>query len=275
MVVVARVEVPVTLNVPVLAVFAKLVVPVKVGALANTAAPVPVSSLSAVRRFAEVKVPREVVFPTEVMAPVRLAFVVTVPAVRPAAVPVMLVPTKVEGVPRFGVTKVGAFEKTTFPVPVSSERRAANCAEVVKALERPRDEVAICDQVFPALPMRSWFWVMVERPVPPLVAARVPVVSDRAIPRVLVATVETVPLLAINKPLIAPIDKEETDVVANVDVPATLKLPVAVMVSPKKLVPCTVKRAGGVVVPIPTLPALVIRIRSSEFVPRISGCATP
>ena len=35
------------------------------------------------------------------------------------AVPVMLVPTKVDGVPKFGVTKVGDVDKTTLPEPVA------------------------------------------------------------------------------------------------------------------------------------------------------------
>ena len=58
--------------------------------------------------------------PTEVTAPVKLAFVVTLPAVRPAAVPVMFVPTRVDGVPRFGVTSVGLVANTKAPEPVSS-----------------------------------------------------------------------------------------------------------------------------------------------------------
>ena len=62
-----------------------------------------------------------VVFPTEVTSPVRLALVVTLPAVRPEAVPVMLVPTKAEGVPKAGVTSVGEVDKTTPPVPVEAE----------------------------------------------------------------------------------------------------------------------------------------------------------
>ena len=40
-----------------------------------------------------------VAFPTEVTSPVRLALVVTLPAVKPEAVPVMFVPTNAEGVP--------------------------------------------------------------------------------------------------------------------------------------------------------------------------------
>jgi hypothetical protein len=67
---------------------------------------------------AEATVARVVAFPTEVTSPVKLAFVVTFPAVSPAAVPVMFVPTKALGVPRFGVTKTGEFESTTFVVPV-------------------------------------------------------------------------------------------------------------------------------------------------------------
>jgi hypothetical protein len=51
-----------------------------------------------------------VALPVEVIGPVRLALVVTVPAVKPAAVPVTLVITPADGVPRFGVTKVGEAE---------------------------------------------------------------------------------------------------------------------------------------------------------------------
>lgn len=57
-------------------------------------------------------------FPTEVIGPVKLALVVTFPAVKPDAVPVMLVPTSALGVPNAGVTNVGLVLKTTFPVPV-------------------------------------------------------------------------------------------------------------------------------------------------------------
>ncbi len=79
--------------------------------------------------------------------------------------------------------KVGEAEKTTFPVPVSSESHEANWSELEKRLD-----VAICVHVFPAPPMRSWFADIVERPVPPLVAASVPVVSPIAIPRLEVAS---------------------------------------------------------------------------------------
>ena len=48
----------------------------------------------------------DVALPTEVIGPVRLALVVTVPAVNPVAVPVRLVATPETGVPKAGATKV-------------------------------------------------------------------------------------------------------------------------------------------------------------------------
>ena len=90
-----------------------------VGLVANTKAPVPVSSLTAAKRLADVIDPNDVALPTLVTAPVKLALVVTLPAVKPAAVPVMFVPTNALGVPRAGVTNVGDVAKAnTVPVPV-------------------------------------------------------------------------------------------------------------------------------------------------------------
>lgn len=62
----------------------------------------------------------------------RLALVVTFPAVSPAAVPVIFVPTKEDGVPREGVTSVGLVACTTLPDPV-----------VVPAIRFPELSVAI------------------------------------------------------------------------------------------------------------------------------------
>jgi len=56
--------------------------------------------------------------PTEVTSPVKLALVVTLLAVNAVAVPVMFVPTKADGVPKLGVTRVGLFDNTTLVVPV-------------------------------------------------------------------------------------------------------------------------------------------------------------
>ena len=73
-----------------------------------------------------------VALPTEVTPPVRLALVVTVPAVNPDAVPVMFVPTRVDGVPRFGVTRIGlVFITNVVPVPVCNAMEVALPTEVI------------------------------------------------------------------------------------------------------------------------------------------------
>lgn len=51
-------------------------------------------------------------------------------AVRPEAVPVALVATRADGVPRAGVTSVGELAKTKAPVPVSSVTALARLAEL-------------------------------------------------------------------------------------------------------------------------------------------------
>jgi len=109
----------------------------KVGEVANTADPEPVSSVKAPARLEELNEPKEVALPTEVTAPVKLALVVTLPAVKPEAVPVMFVPTKADGVPKAGVTNVGLVAKTNDPVPVSSVT-----AEIRFALEGVARKVA-------------------------------------------------------------------------------------------------------------------------------------
>ena len=52
------------------------------------------------------------------------------PILKPAAVPVIFVPTSADGVPRAGVTRIGLVAKTFAPVPVSSVSAVASCAEV-------------------------------------------------------------------------------------------------------------------------------------------------
>ena len=68
--------------------------------------------------------------PTEVTAPVRLALVTAEPAIRPKAVPVILVAIIAVGVPKLGVTKVGDVANTSEPVPVSSVTDARKLADV-------------------------------------------------------------------------------------------------------------------------------------------------
>ena len=110
-----------------------------VGLVANTAEPVPVSSVKAANKLAELNDPNDVALPTLVTAPVKLALVVTFPAVRPAAVPVMFVPTSALGVPRAGVTSVGLVANTNDPEPVSSVTAVAKLADdgVAKKVATP------------------------------------------------------------------------------------------------------------------------------------------
>ena len=83
----------------------------RVGDVANTAAPEPVSSDKAVDSCAEVNDPKTAALPVEVTCPVKFALVVTLPAVKFAAVPDRLVATPEAGVPRAGVTSVGLVAK--------------------------------------------------------------------------------------------------------------------------------------------------------------------
>ena len=64
------------------------------------------------------------------IGPVKLAFVVTLPEVKPEAVPVKLVATPDAGVPNAGVTNVGEFANTAAPVPVSSVKAVDKLPEV-------------------------------------------------------------------------------------------------------------------------------------------------
>jgi hypothetical protein len=148
---------------------------IKVGLVANATSPEPVSSVNAVRNWAEVNDPKEAALPTDVTIPVRLALVITVVAfpalvtppvklalvttvvafptevtppvklalvttvaalptdvtppvklalvvtllaVKAVAVPVIFVPTRADGVPRAGVTRVGLVTLTKLPDPV-------------------------------------------------------------------------------------------------------------------------------------------------------------
>jgi len=80
---------------------------VRLGLVANTAEPDPVSSVSAAARFALVGVPRNVVTPVpRPLTPVEIGK------------PVAFVSVPLTGVPRAGVTRMGEFERTTDPVPV-------------------------------------------------------------------------------------------------------------------------------------------------------------
>ena len=80
---------------------------ISVGLLANTKAPVPVSSVTAASKLALDGVPKKVATP--VPKP-------EIPVDK--GKPVAFVSTAAEGVPNAGVTNVGEFDKTTEPEPV-------------------------------------------------------------------------------------------------------------------------------------------------------------
>ena len=93
-----------------------------VGVFANTAAPVPVSSVKAAIRFALDGVANTVATPVpKPLTPVLIGK------------PVAFVNVPEVGVPNIGVTNVGEVANTANPEPVSSESTPANCAELVVA----------------------------------------------------------------------------------------------------------------------------------------------
>lgn len=130
-------------------------------------------------------------FPIEVMGPVKFAFVVTFPAVRPEAVPVMFVPTKADGVPSAGVTRVGLVARTTLPVPV-----------VEPAVKLPPDVVATTGTLAPTLVVTVPA-LIVEKVVVP---GTVPVMVGVAIVGLVASTTEPAPVVirlmaAVTRPL--------------------------------------------------------------------------
>ena len=111
-----------------------------------------------------------VVFPTEVTSPVRLALVVTLPAVRPEAVPVILVPVNAEGTPRSGATRVAfvnvLFVSVSVPAKVAKVPVVGSVTAVVfvavnvvaKAPEVERSPPRVID--FPVLLVRNSFLLL-------------------------------------------------------------------------------------------------------------------
>jgi hypothetical protein len=172
----------------------------RVGEVANTADPVPVSSVKAPKRLAELNEPKEVALPTEVTAPVKLALVVTLPAVRPEAVPVMFVPTKADGVPKAGVTRVGLVANTADPVPVSSVNAASKFAE----LNDPKDVALPTEVTAPVrLALVTTVAALPTEVTPPVRLAfvvTVPAVKPDAVPVMFVPTsAEGVPNAGVTK----------------------------------------------------------------------------
>jgi len=104
----------------------------KVGLVANTKAPVPVSSVTAVARFALEGVARKVATPVpRPLTPVEIGR------------PVALVSVAEEGVPKAGVTKVGEVARTLLPVPVLVTLTAFLLASKAKAVEAVRPDKVV------------------------------------------------------------------------------------------------------------------------------------
>jgi hypothetical protein len=200
----------------------------KVGEVANTAEPVPVSSVKAPKRLAELNEPSDAALPTEVTAPVKLAFVVTLPAVRPDAVPVMFVPTNALGVPNAGVTNVGLVDNTTLPDPVEVVTPVPPC-KTVKAVVRPVIEVMSEFAPLAAALKLVLALAAVEAPVPPSATAKsvMPVI----VPPVMVALLDVsgpvTPAVAVTAPV-------------SVDAPVTFKVVLAVIALAARVVLATV-----------------------------------
>jgi hypothetical protein len=100
---------------------------IRVGEVENTRLPVPVSSVTAAMRFAELGVASHVATP------------VPRPDIPPTGRPVQFVSTPLVGVPRRGVTRVGLVAKTADPDPVSSVIAALRFPDVglVRKVETP------------------------------------------------------------------------------------------------------------------------------------------
>lgn len=107
-------------NTPVSVSAAPVIVPVKIGLIENTADPVPVSSVRAAIRFAELGVARNVATPVpKPETPLEMGS------------PVALVRVAADGVPKSGVVSAGLVAKTSKPVPVSLLMIPASWADVV------------------------------------------------------------------------------------------------------------------------------------------------
>ena len=150
----------------------------KVGDVANTATPVPVSSDKAVAKLADVNEPNDVAFPVDVTAPVKFALVTTVVAfptlvtipvklalVVFAAVTKAVVANAVVLLPAVWVTPIVPVGKDGVPVKVGEARGAAPVTSATGI-----DAFAVMADV----PFPFTYPVKVVAPDPPLATAKVP-----------------------------------------------------------------------------------------------------
>lgn len=170
----------------------------KVGDVEKTRFPLPVSLVTVAARLALVGVARKV----------------AIPVARPempdaTGRPVPLVRTIAEGVPRFGVVRTGLVEKTTTPVPVSSESTPASWAELV---------AANCDSGEPVTPHVGQAYV-----TSPADAATVSgEVAAKLVPDAPIKGPTVVPLIRTNRPTVVT-HISPSDGPAGVDPGAMLK----------------------------------------------------
>jgi hypothetical protein len=101
----------------------------KVGEVANTNDPEPVSSVTADFKFALDGTPKKVATPAPKLV------------IEAKGSPVQFVKTPEEGVPKAGVTNTGEVAKTAFPVPVTALETKFFDASVKTACETVNDEI--------------------------------------------------------------------------------------------------------------------------------------
>lgn len=135
--------------------------------------------------------------PTDVTSPVRLAFVVTFPAVNPEAVPVMLVPVRDEGVPPAPLNKTGAPAVPTLiasaaptPVPSPVIEPTAGVTVVLLAAVISPFALTVKVQAAVALPKEPTFALTVARVIAFVLLAE----PSKELPA-LVASQVTVPIV--------------------------------------------------------------------------------
>jgi hypothetical protein len=191
-----------------------------VGLVANTKAPVPVSSVTAVLRFAEEGVAKNVATPVpSPLTPVEIGN------------PVALVSVAADGVPRFGVVSAGLLANTNAPVPVSSVTALAKLADEGVARNVATLEPKPLTPVETGKPVQ--FVNVPEVGVPKIGVVKLGEVADKATPLivppviaplVMVLLDNVVPL--IEPPVIAPLVIVLLDKVVPVIVPLVKVVPV-------------------------------------------------
>jgi hypothetical protein len=212
----AALKFPVKLNdVPVAAPITGVI---KVGVFAKTNAPVPVSSVIVVIKFALVGVANNVATPVpNPLIPVETGR------------PVPFVKVTDEGVPKLGVTKVGLLERTKLPVPVDVVVPVPPYATpIVEPFQTPLVIVATEDK----LDVTTVDFKVVPVNVPASAATVISALPSNAIPLMFLVAANFVAVLALPvKAPVNPVEVTEVNPVTEVTVP-----PKVIVVLPKVVV---------------------------------------